>query len=300
MDDLKLNQLQTFAEVIAHGSFSAAAERLHISQPAVSLQVRELEKRLGVRLIERVGKRATPTAAGAELVTHAKRIGEAVSDALDGMAAHASGALGRVRLGTGATASIYLLPPVLRDLRRRFPSLEMTVRAGNTADMLKALEDNEIDLGFVTLPAPGRMFEVTPVLEDVFVAVTTAEDVDWPEVVTPAMLAKRPLVLYEAGGNTRRVVDEWFARAGVGLTQVMDLGSTEAIKALVGAGLGTAVLPGSSVRDLGPESPIVTRRLSPKLQRRLALVVRRDKVLTKVLRETIVAIQGLSRSSSSG
>ena len=80
MDELKLNQLQTFAEVIAHGSFSAAAERLHISQPAVSLQVRELEKRLGVRLIERVGKRATPTAAGEQLVIHAKRIGEAVAE----------------------------------------------------------------------------------------------------------------------------------------------------------------------------------------------------------------------------
>ena len=119
MRDLRLDQLRTFTEVIAHGSFSAAAERLRLTQPAVSLQVRQLEKRLGVRLIERVGKRATPTPAGAELLDHARRIDASVAAALEGMARHAGGTFGRVRIGTRATACIYLLPPVLRDLRRR-------------------------------------------------------------------------------------------------------------------------------------------------------------------------------------
>jgi DNA-binding transcriptional LysR family regulator len=294
MRDLKLDQLQTFTEVIELGTFSAAAERLQLSQPAVSLQVRQLEKRLGVRLIERVGKRATPTAAGAELINHAKRIEEAVSGALDGMATHASGALGRVRIGTGATACIYLLPPILRNLRRRFPTLEITVRTGNTGDVLKALEENTLDVGFVTLPAPGRMFEVTPVLDDAFVAITAADNDPLPRVVTPAALAKLPVVLYEAGGNTRRIVDDWFARAGVTMTPVMDLGSVEAIKELVGAGLGCAVLPGSAVRRTGERVPIVSRRLSPTLHRKLALVLRRDKTLTKGLRETVKALTRLA------
>jgi DNA-binding transcriptional LysR family regulator len=294
MRDLKLDQLRTFTEVIALGSFSAAAERLRLSQPAVSLQVRQLEKGLGVRLTERVGKRATPTAAGTELIDHAKRIGEAVSTALDGMATHASGALGRVRIGTGATACIYLLPPVLRDLRRRFPTLEITVRTGNTADVLKTLEENTLDIGLVTLPAPGRMFEVTPVLDDAFVAIAAADDERLPDVVTPSALAKLPVVLYEAGGNTRRVVDEWFAAAGVGLTPVMDLGNVEAIKELVGAGLGCAVLPEIAVRNSRGRSPIVSRPLSPKLHRKLALVMRRDKLLTKGLREAIKALRRLA------
>jgi DNA-binding transcriptional LysR family regulator len=294
MRDLKLDQLQTFTEVIELGTFSAAAERLQLSQPAVSLQVRQLEKRLGVRLIERVGKRATPTAAGAELINHAKRIEEAVSGALDGMATHASGALGRVRIGTGATACIYLLPPILRNLRRRFPTLEITVRTGNTGDVLKALEENTLDVGFVTLPAPGRMFEVTPVLDDAFVAITAADNDPLPRVVTPAALAKLPVVLYEAGGNTRRIVDDWFARAGVTMTPVMDLGSVEAIKELVGAGLGCAVLPGTAVRRTGERVPIVSRRLSPTLHRKLALVLRRDKTLTKGLRETVKALTRLA------
>lgn len=287
MRTLKLDQLHAFLRVVGLGSFSAAAERLHLSQPAVSLQVRQLEKKLGARLIERVGKRAAPTAAGSELIRHARRIEEAVSIALDGMAAHASGAPGRVRIGTGATACIYLLPPVLRNLRRRFPTLEITVTTGNTGDVLKALEENALDLGLVTLPAPGRMFEVTPVLEDAFVTIAAADGDRLPDVVTPAALAQLPVILYEAGGNTRRIVDRWFARAGVGLTPVMDLGSVEAIKELVGAGLGCAVLPGSAVRKAGERVPIVHRPLSPKLHRRLALVVRRDKILTKGLQAAI-------------
>ena len=293
MSALKLDQLQTFLEVIERGTFSAAAEHLQISQPAVSLQVRQLEKRLGVRLVERVGKRATPTPAGIELMRHAQRINEAVSATLDGMAAYATGALGRVRIGTGATACIYLLPPVLRDLKRRFPTLEITVRTGNSTDVLKALEENALDVGLVTLPAPGRMFDVTPVLEDAFVAISAADDDRLPDVVTPAILASLPVVLYEAGGNTRRVVNEWFARAGVPLTPVMDLGSVEAIKELVGAGLGCAVLPGTAVRLIRERIPIVSRPLSPPLHRTLAIVVRRDKILSKGLRETINALRVL-------
>ena len=292
MSDLKLDQLRTFAEVVERGTFSAAAERLRLSQPAVSLQVRQLEERLGVRLLERVGKRATPTAAGLELVEHARRIDAEVAAALDGMAAHA-GAAGRVRIGTGATASIYLLPPLLGDLKRRFPSIEITVRTGDTADVLKDLEETALDLGFVTLPATGRMFLITPVMEDPFVAIAAKGDDRLPRVATPAALAGLPLLLYEAGGNTRRVVDEWFAKAGVAPRPVMDLGSVEAIKELVGAGLGCAVVPGSAIRRTGERVPLVSRPLSPKLHRRLALVMRRDKTLTKGLRETVKALKAL-------
>lgn len=293
MSDLKLDQLRTFVDVIALGSFSAAAERRRLSQPAVSLQVRLLEQRLGVRLIERVGKRATPTAAGGALIEHAQRIEAAVSTALDAVAGHAGGTLGRVRIGTGATACIYLLPPVLRDLRRRLPTLEIAVRTGDTADMLRALNENALDIGLVTLPAPGRAFEVTPVLDDPFVAIAAADDDRLPPVVTPAALSTLPLVLYEAGGNTRRIVDRWFADAGIAPTPVMDLGSVEAIKELVAAGLGLAVLPGMAVHEVGERRALVSRPLSPPLRRALALVVRRDKVLTRGLRETMAALKGL-------
>lgn len=155
MRDLRLDQLHSFRQVVALGSFSAAAERLGLSQPAVSLQIRELERRLGTALIERVGRRAQPTAAGSELLDHAGRIEAAVAAAREAMARHATGAMGRVRIGTGATACIFLLPPLLRELRQRHPTLEITVSTGNTSDIVKAIEDNLIDIGLVSLPAAG-------------------------------------------------------------------------------------------------------------------------------------------------
>src|SRR5262249_35015432 len=147
---------------------------------------------------------------------------------------------------TGATACIFLLPAVLKDVRKRLPALEITVATGNTPDILKALEDNLLDVGLVTMPVAGRMFDVTPVLEDEFV-VLAAPGMTLPARVTAAALADKPVLLFEPGGNTRRIADEWFTRAGVRLAPVMSLGSVEAIKELVAAGLGCAILPGMAV-----------------------------------------------------
>lgn len=294
MRSLKIEQVQTFMAVLDSGTFSAAADRLRISQPAVSVQVRQLEHRLGVRLFERVGKRATPTRAGTEFASHARRIAEAVSDALSSMDAHTDGASGRVRIGTGATACIYLLPPVLRELRRRHPSLDITVRTGNTQDILRSLEANETDVGFVTLPAPGRMFDVTPTMQDGFVAIAGREDDPLPAIVTPQALEQRPMVAYESGGTTRRILDDWFARAGVRPNPVMDLGNVEAIKELVGAGFGCAVLPGTAIRRNGEPAPLTVRPLDPPLWRELGIVVRRDKPLTRGLRETMAALRQIA------
>jgi DNA-binding transcriptional LysR family regulator len=292
MRTLNLNHLRTFVDVIELGSFSAAAERLNLSQPAVSLQIRQLEERMGVLLIERVGRKARPTAAGSELLEHAGRIDKVVAAAIDGMTKHVKGAMGRIRLGTGATACIFLLPPVLRDLRQRFPTLEITVSTGNTADIVRAVDENTIDIALVTLPASGRMLEVTPVLDDEFVVIAPP-DMRLPACVTPSALAELPVLLFEPGGNTRRIADEWFARGGTALKPVMSLGSVEAIKELVGAGLGCAVLPRMAVRNDRDRGSLIIRSLSPKLHRTLAIVMRRDKPLYRGLREIVSALKSV-------
>jgi len=292
MNSLNLEHLKAFVAVIDSGSFSAAAERLSLSQPAVSLQIRQLEKRLGSTLVERVGRRAKPTAAGAELLQHAGHIDAAVAAAINAVAPHASGALGRLRLGTGATACIFLLPPLLGDLRRRYPKLEITVTTGNTAEIVKAVQENNLDLGLVTLPAAGRSLEVTPVLDDEFVLVAPRDFV-LPARITAVALAQLPVLAYEPGGNTRRIADDWFARSGVALRPVMSLGSDEAIKELVAAGLGCAILTGLSARDERRSGTLQIRSLSPRLHRTLAIVVRRDKKLHRALAETIAALKQL-------
>ncbi|WP_158816478.1 LysR family transcriptional regulator [Methylocapsa sp. S129] len=292
MHNLSLDSLRTLLDVIELGSFSATAERQGLSQPAVSQQVRQLEKRLGVSLIERIGRKARPTAAGAELAGYASQINVLVSTALDSMARHATGAVGRVRLGTGATACIFLLPPILRRLRQRLPTLEIIATTGNTADIVKAVEENTIDIGLVTLPVAGRMLEITPVMDDELVAIAPPET-PLPARVTAAALSTLPMLLFEPGGATRHIADEWFARSGVALRPVMSLGSVEAIKELVGAGLGCAILPSMAMRNVGDRSDLVVRSLSPKLYRKLAVVIRRDKPLYRGVRETMKALKQL-------
>jgi DNA-binding transcriptional LysR family regulator len=287
-----LGQLRTFAHVIDLGSFSAAAERLEVSQPAVSLQVRQLERRLGVRLIERVGRRTTPTSAGEELLGHIRQIDAAVNATLEAMKRHTTGVVGRVRLGTGATACIYFLPPILRKLRSKLPSLDIVVRTGNTSDILKLIEDNAIDVGLVTLPAPGRTFDVRPVLDDEFVAIASPDAMALPTKVSPSDLARLPVVLYESGAHTRVLIDQWATDAGFSLKPVMELGSVEAIKELVGAGLGCSVVPRMALQDVIERRGLTVRSLSPKLHRTLAIVLRHDKPLQRGLREVVNALAG--------
>ena len=281
MRGLNLDQLEAFAAVVELGSFSAAAARLNLTQPAISFQIRQLERRLGARLLERVGRRAQPTAAGRELLPHIGRIETTVASAVEAMAGHAHGVAGRVRIGTGATACIYLLPPVLSELRRRFPLLDIVVRTGNSLDMLRALEENALDVALVTLPAPGRMFDVEKLVDDEIVAVFPP-GLAPTEAVSPAALAELPVLLYEPGGNARRVIDDWFRQAGVALKPVMELGSIEAIKQLVAAGLGCGLLPRLAV---GEDGALTAHSLTPPLHREIGLVVRRDKVPDRGLRE---------------
>lgn len=296
MRGINFDQLEAFTAVVELGSFSAAAARLSLTQPAISFQIRQLERRLGQRLVERIGRRTQPTMAGLDLLPHVRRIEDAVTGAVEAMAYHARGVVGRVRLGTGATACIYLLPPLLSELRRRFPQLEIVVRTGNSPEILRDLDDNLLDVALVTLPAPGRMFAVEKLIEDEIVAVFPP-GADPPSAVSPASLMELPVLLYEPGGNARRVIDDWFAGAGAAVKPVMELGSIEAIKQLVAAGLGCGLLPrlaaGARAGGLG-DGGVAVRPLEPRLHRELGMVLRRDKVPDRGLREVIRALSGLA------
>jgi len=293
MRGLNLDQMAAFRAVAELGSFSAAADRLRLSQPAVSLQVRQLERWFGVRLIERLGRRVQPTAAGRSLLVHAAAIDGAVEAARQALLPHAEEATGRVRLGVGATACIYLLPPMLGSLKRRFPALEIIVRTGNTREIAQAVEENSLDVALVTLPLASRILEVTPVLEEEIVLAAPAGRADLPAKVTPQIAAALPLLLFEPGGNTRRVVDDWLALAQVTVEPVMALGSVEAIKRLVAEGLGCALLPSMALAVGEAGSSLAVRPLAPPLRRALAVVLRRDKPLGRGLREVVSALNGL-------
>jgi DNA-binding transcriptional LysR family regulator len=240
--DLNPAHVRTLREIARHGSFSRAAESLRLSQPAVSLHMRQLEARCGTALLERVGKRAFPTAAGTLLLEHAGRAFAELEAAQEALRQLRGVVAGRLRLGTGATASIHLLPPLLRRMRARYPELELIVVTGNAPEIAAAVAANELDVALVTLPVTGRQLLVTPLLLDPLVAVGPPAQ-GWPGrgALTAAELARHPLIVYERGGTIRRVIDGWFRRGGVRPRIVMELGNEEAIKKLVGAGLGVSM-----------------------------------------------------------
>jgi DNA-binding transcriptional LysR family regulator len=278
-----LRQLRTFLAVTESGSVSAAARSLNLTQPAASQQLRELERALSVRLLDRAGGKMVPTAAGQALLDPARRAQAAAEDTVAAMAEHRRGDTGRVRLGTGATACIFLLPPVLAAVKQAMPGLVVTVAIGNTADVLVQLEAGDLDVALVTFPVPtSRALSTTKLLADPLMALLP-EGIAPPGVAVTALeLTAMPLILYEAGGNTRGMTDTWFRRAGLVPRPIMELGSVEAIKVLVGSGLGASVLPSLALR--GAVAGAITRKLKPAISRDLGIVLRREKVMDRSLR----------------
>ena len=283
MPQPSLCQFRIFLAALETGSVTAAARLLNVTQPAASQQLRELERCLGVRLLVRAGGRVMPTPAGAALAGPAGRVQAAVEDAVAAVAAHRAGDTGRLRLGTGATACIYLLPPVLAALRRRMPGLDIIITTGNSEDMLARVEAGDLDVALATLSGPlPRALVATPVLEDALLALLPTALAPAEPAVTPATLARLPLILYEAGGLTRAVTDGWFRAAGLRSQPIMALGSVEAIKMLVGSGLGAAVLPALALRE--PIAGTAVRSLEPAASRQLGYVLRRSRMLDRGLR----------------
>src|SRR5437867_8961747 len=149
--DLQLTHLHTLEAVARHGSFSRAARELRLTQPAVSMQVRQLERDLGLPLLARVGKRTYTTKAGEVLLAHAGRARQELERGVELVQQLRGIVAGRVRLGTSASFSIYLLPPALRRFRVRYPQTELVVVTGNAPEIARAVVATGLDGGVVSL-----------------------------------------------------------------------------------------------------------------------------------------------------
>lgn len=290
MTTLNLAHLATFRLVIQRGSFSAAADVLGISQPAVSLQIRQLEHFLRSRLLERTGRGVKATAAGLALLTHGERIEQAVEETLRSLDAFSHEVSGTVSLGTGATACIHLLPPLLQQLRETYPLLKVGVTTGNTPGVVRAIEENRLDLGLVTMPVSGRGLEITPILDEELVCISAQqEQEEW--VPTPDSLHTLPLIAFESGSGTRALIDGWFQASGLQPEPVMQLGSIEAIKRMVRAGLGYSIVPRMAVEQAADREGLRVLSFTPVLHRQLAIVMRQDKILSKGISGLIRLLQ---------
>lgn len=287
MTTLNLGNLATFRLVIQRGSFSAAADILGLSQPAVSLQVRQLEQFLRTRLVERTGRGIKATAAGLALLEHGNRIEQVVEEAIRSVSEFSHEISGTITLGTGATACIHLLPPLLQQLREEHPLLRVGVTTGNTLDVVRAVEENRLDIGLVTLPASGRALEVMPLLDEEFVLIISQAQDEEIAQFSPQILHALPLIAFESGSGTRDLIDDWFKACDLEVCPVMQLGSIEAIKRMVRAGLGYSIVPRMAVENVADREGLSVRSLNPILHRQLGIVMRQDKILSKGISEVI-------------
>lgn len=277
MRGLSPDQLNAFLEVTRLASFSRAAERLHLSPSAISLQIRGLETRLGVQLIERMGKKAHPTPAGRELMQHAEAILRQSELAAEAMRSFAGTGMGTVRFGCGTAALAYLLPPLLRRLRREHPKLGLAISTNTTDAMVAQLHANEIDLAVLSLPIDESGLATTFLREDPLVAVFAAGTRNLPKEVTPTDFARHVLVTDNAGARLNSAAVGWMRAGGIEPSPRMELASIEAIKNVVATGIGAALLPVEAVAGKLTVGSLAVRPLNPPLTRRLALAQRKDK-----------------------
>ncbi len=278
-----LRQLTTFLSTVDSGSVTRAARSLNLTQSAASQQLRELERILGVRLLDRAKGKVIPSAAGEALLPAARRARIAIDDLMEAAVQLRSGDIAHLRLGTGSTACIYLLPQTFASVKRRMPRLQVAVTTGNTSQILDQLEEGIIDVALVTLPIrPSRALVATPVIVDPLLALLPEDRAPTNSTIEPVQLTHLPLILYETGGNTRTIINTWFHRAGIDLTPAMEVGSVEAIKVLVANGIGASILPKLALPKAIARTAV--RQLSPTLERTLGYVLRREKVIDRGLR----------------
>jgi len=300
--DVNPVHVRTLEAIARSGSFSRAGETLHLSQPAISHHVRHLERAVGVPLLIRRGRRAAPTEAGALLLEHAGRAFRVLDEAREAIQRLQGRVAGRVTVGTGATASIYLLPAILRRLRARHPRLELVVVTGNADEIAAAVSRGELDVGVVTLPvAVGRGLLVSPFYVDRLVAIAPPGGRRTRRApMTAAELAREPVILYERGGTIRRVVDDWFRRGRATPHVAMELGNAEATKKLVGAGLGLSIVSEIAVKADAGAGALSLIPLRPALHRRIGIVRRRDRAPRPALQALVTALEAAANRARGG
>lgn len=243
------NHLAIFRVVAEEGKMSRAAEVLHISQPAVSSQVGQLERQLGAQLFDREPRGVRLTAVGEELYDYARRIGQLEKEAEAAVADHLR--LGKGRLAVGASTSIgsYLLPQALGRFAHRFPGIQLSLSISNTEGIQRDLLDGTLDLGLTEGFASEAAFQITIFHQDeVLLVVPPSHPFAGRESIPLTELTDHPLLVREPGSGTRAVVERAFLERGFELRAAMSLGSSEALKRGVLAGLGLALVSELAVR----------------------------------------------------
>ncbi len=225
-----------------HLNYTRAAEELHLTQPAVSMQVKQLEESLGIFLFEQLGKRIHLTEAGTEVLTYARTVNQQLEE-LEGVLNRLKGLSGgRLRISVATTAN-YFIPTLLGRFSQRFPDVTVTLDITNRETLLRSLTENTTDLVIMGQPPVEADVEAEPFMDNPLVVVAPLDHPLAKKKAIPlARLQEETFLVRESGSGTRIAMERFFSERGMKLKTGMEVGSNEAIKQSVQAGLGLGLL----------------------------------------------------------
>lgn len=246
--NITFRQLKVFETVVRHGSYTRAAEELNLTQPAISMQMKQLENQLQTRLLEHQGKVPHLTEAGTEVLRRARAVTaeldalEAVLDDLKGLRR------GNLRLATVTTVN-YFAPPLLRTFCERYPGINVAMGVANRQDLLDQLDANEIDLAIMGRPPENAGLLAEPFLENPLVIVAPEGHPLCRETrIPPARLGDEVFLMREPGSGTRGAMERWLAEHRLNIKSYIEVSGAEALKQSVQAGLGLALMSRDAVQ----------------------------------------------------
>ena len=242
---MEITALKAFIAVAENHSFSIAAEKIFLTQPAISKRIATLESQLGTALFDRIGRQIKLTEAGRALLPRAIKIINEVEDSRRAIANLSHKVEGKLTIGTSHHIGLHRLPPVLREYIQRYPDVELDLHFMDSEEACRAVERGELELGIVTLPLnPGEHLKLKPLWKDSLQLVTGREH---PFVgcktVQLEELGQHPAILPATGTYTRQLVESTFAECDITPKSVIDTNYLETIKMLVSVGMGWSILP---------------------------------------------------------
>jgi DNA-binding transcriptional LysR family regulator len=274
---MELRELRSLAALAESGSITITADKLCLSPGAIHKQLKTLERELGVRLYERVGRRLQLTQATEVVLPYLKELLAQYDSALAALEEWRGMKRGLIRIGAGPTLSSYILPQLLKKFRRSHPSVELTVETGNTPVLLESLGNGAIDLALLVssdlLESPSLSVEAYWEFELVLVS-------HRPHSLGHCRLLdlkSSPFILYRKGSRMEEPIDRYFAANGLQPRVIMRFDSAEAIKAMIRTGFGVSMLPMWIVdEDLKAKRLSLIRQEEPPLKSKIALVGRKS------------------------
>ncbi len=296
MNGLTVRQLRYFDALVRHGHFGRAAEACAVSQPALSMQIRDLEEGLGAPLFERGARHVSLTGFGERFATRARAILRSL-DELEDLARAARGRLsGRLRLGVIPTVAPYLLPRIVADLTAASAALDIHVRETVTPKLMVELSEGRLDAAIVALPVSEPAFEEAPLFSEEFLLVRPVSEAGRP-APGPAALREMRLLLLEEGHCFRDQALAFCAMKPAPPRELLDGSSLSTLVQMVGAGIGVTLIPEmAAVVETRSAAVAVTRFAEPRPRRTIGMIWRKTSPLAGHLLEIAEIVRGAAEA----